>query len=447
MIFHRYLLVLWPCLAGLVLAGNAVAESPEWVPPCHPPYLKQYDNCRPECGQMPFSENDRTVCKTCWEITDADECESTGKCLMRPTCEGKDLCVPKSSNPGPECGPHTYIGRNPCCPGLVKSCGKLVNGACQNITRPGSYPLIPWEREEEIIAEERAFDLRTPAPDYRVPVNFPQCLACGDGLCTSPEDICNCPADCIMTEEGHLPAYGKLRERPHRRKLHILPKNMEIHERDLLTEILRLVFESMDERGCENFPPDPVTLRGETPRKFGSHLKRKLNDYCRAMARRSVSYCPQHEAESYKPFLNTPPSNVNALANQCRIYLENHDNYLYRSDNANPQWCLDNIKPGVAESHNGVYGCLEDWRRQMFGSRGPTVEQLLNSADPAPFTTAHLEFMTCHQALQATGDASAHHRCLYNVAVKHQNGVVCDFLPDDSSSWSRQSCRRVTGSE
>jgi hypothetical protein len=87
------------------------------------------------------------------------------RCQLLSDCTGAPSCREPFTSPQPSCGTISYYGSAPCCIGLVKRCGlPMSDGSC-NSTAGG--------------------------------VNgFPTCLACGDGICDSLENRCNCPEDC-----------------------------------------------------------------------------------------------------------------------------------------------------------------------------------------------------------------------------------------------------------
>jgi hypothetical protein len=83
-------------------------------------------------------------------------------CMVAKSCTGQMVCTWTNGEPidVSDCGELNEAGHAECCPGLVERCGVLAgNGQCSAL-------------------------------------EFPVCLACGDGTCEGREDRCNCPEDC-----------------------------------------------------------------------------------------------------------------------------------------------------------------------------------------------------------------------------------------------------------
>lgn len=132
-----------------------------------------------ETGQCPD-----TLCKPrCYGGIDYPECdiECFGKeCTLinpsmcpKPTCQlvrgcnDVSLCLPDETPDGQQCGDLGYVGDGlKCCDGLQKRCGiPLYDGTCDQAPQRSIYAA-------------------------------PMCLPCGNGICDTLENRCNCPEDC-----------------------------------------------------------------------------------------------------------------------------------------------------------------------------------------------------------------------------------------------------------
>ncbi|RKH58697.1 hypothetical protein D7V93_16300 [Corallococcus llansteffanensis] len=90
-------------------------------------------------------------------------------CHQAVYCDGEPFCTSRRGTQAPTCGGEGYsAGEVACCPGLIARCGRVTEGTCD--------------------AEH--------GTDHR-----PRCMPCGDGVCSSLEQRCNCPEDCAVTPQ------------------------------------------------------------------------------------------------------------------------------------------------------------------------------------------------------------------------------------------------------
>ncbi|MFC1510096.1 hypothetical protein ACFL49_00345 [Candidatus Omnitrophota bacterium] len=113
-----------------------------------------FEGCPEEC-----------VAKTCVEL-DIQNCPKDA-CQVLDGCDGRQACYYKIEDAGLMCGTLAYAGnRVECCDGFEKRCGtESFDGSC-DMEGADSMTCVPL------------------------------CLPCGDGLCGTLENKCNCPEDC-----------------------------------------------------------------------------------------------------------------------------------------------------------------------------------------------------------------------------------------------------------
>ncbi|WP_147451106.1 hypothetical protein [Corallococcus llansteffanensis] len=92
------------------------------------------------------------------------------ECYAATYCDGQRFCTSRRRARGRTCGEEGYYGGEvACCEGLVARCAKKTGDTTCN--------------------------------DERDPEQQPMCLACGDGVCSTLEQRCNCPEDCAVGEK------------------------------------------------------------------------------------------------------------------------------------------------------------------------------------------------------------------------------------------------------
>ena len=110
------------------------------------------------------------------------------ECHVAVYCDGESACTSWRNHPRDlQCGKEGYAGGSvACCPGLVGRCGQV-------------------DGRDKTCDDQRDTDKR------------PLCLACGDGVCGSLEQRCNCPEDCQPTAQRPKVDYrGRNPEGPRR---------------------------------------------------------------------------------------------------------------------------------------------------------------------------------------------------------------------------------------
>ena len=118
----------------------------------------EYPGCETEC-----------VPRSCRDIS-LQDCPQP-ECQIIKGCDDKPQCFERVESHQSTCGTSGYIGDGlPCCEGFIKRCG---------------FPSFDDTCE------------RAPQNSY---YSAPMCIPCGNGICETLENACNCPEDCAKSK-------------------------------------------------------------------------------------------------------------------------------------------------------------------------------------------------------------------------------------------------------
>jgi len=128
-----------------------------------------------------------------WWYFDGEDCHMVDTCV----CEG---C------------PGAFSTLEACEACLPKSCleqGEIIDSTNQSPQCcPGLSPLPQWQQGPGACVEAEVMDCCYSCNGSAIPTEI--CSACGDGLCASGENVCNCPADCFCNPDVDGDGVGNL---------------------------------------------------------------------------------------------------------------------------------------------------------------------------------------------------------------------------------------------
>lgn len=164
--------ILFLLLGVLLLLANGVLAAETFADHCRSAFQKDGTCPGDVCAlsSCPAGEKDQSCVpqclpKKCTDIV-ADKCP-TQYCAVMTDCSKQKICQFQMPGENAKCGNLAYAGQDvECCPGLVRRCGiNFLDGSCDMEGKNSIY-------------------------------NLPICIPCGDGICGSFENHCNCPEDC-----------------------------------------------------------------------------------------------------------------------------------------------------------------------------------------------------------------------------------------------------------
>ncbi|MCA9403173.1 MAG: hypothetical protein KC897_05275 [Candidatus Omnitrophica bacterium] len=202
------------------------------------------------------------------------------------------------------------------------------------------------------------------------------CLECGDGLCSVSENKCNCPADCLPGDRGHVVYEQKEAPAAHSTAPVIARLDSSFTQTDMFTTLLAEAYETGDVTICRSLPEPKKESVWYDDHAVSTPGRADWHSYCMALVMRDSKLCPQFNLKS-----------------DCREYFQK----TAERDNNSPAFCLEQMDVTLFRQWD-VMECLTLWKEKVFGNRHRSINDIVAySASTRPFAPLEIEILRCHE--------------------------------------------------